>query len=83
MSESFEIIVPYKGENLCFNARFMRYGYTHRIIVSVYGRDVVFEPDEERNYRAWVDAAATTIESKEPDITLLKAITETIEEILR
>ena len=83
MSESFEITVPYKGENLCFNARFMPYGYTHRIIVSVYGRDVVFEPDEERNYRACVDAAATTIENKEPNVALLKAITETIEEILR
>jgi hypothetical protein len=83
MSESFEITVPYKGENLCFNARLMPYGYTHRIIVSVYGRDIVFEPDEERNYRAWVDGTATKIGNKEPDVGLLQAITETIEEILR
>ena len=83
MNEPFEITVSYKGENLSFNARLVPYGYTHRIIVSVSGREVVFEPDEERNYRAWVDAAESTITSKELDVALLRAIAETIEEIVR
>ena len=83
MDDPFEITVFYKGENLCFNARFIRYGYTHRIIVSLSGRDVVFEPDEEKNYRALVDPADTATSHKETEIALLRAIAETIEQIVR
>jgi hypothetical protein len=83
MNEPFEIIVPYKGENLSFNARLIRYGYTHRIIVSVSGTDVVFEPDEEKNYRALIDSADTAITDKQPEVDLLGVIAETIEQIVR
>ena len=83
MNEPFEITVPYKGGNLSFNARLIRYGYTHRIIVSVLGREVAFEPDEERNYRALVDPADTAITNKDLDVDLLGAIAETIEQIVR
>ena len=81
MTEPFEITVFYKDENISLHARWEPYGYTHRFIVSISGRDVVFEPDEERNYRALVDAGYIT--GKEPHIALLKAIAETIEEIVR
>ena len=84
MNEPFEITVPYKGGNLSFNARLIRYGYTHRIIVSVFGRDVAFERDEERNYRALVvDPAGTAITNKDLDVGLLGAIAETIEQIVQ
>ena len=27
-------------------------GFTHKFIVEVFGQEVIFEPDEDRNYRA-------------------------------
>ena len=81
MKESFELVVSYKGKDLSFDATLLPYGYTHRIVVLVYDREVVFEPDEERNYRAWVDPLHNT--KTQLDVELLKAIAETIESILK
>lgn len=83
MNESFEISVSYKGETLSFNAKLLPYGYTHRIVVSVNNRDVVFEPDEERNYRALIDPFETDVPKKELDVGLLRALAETIERIVQ
>ncbi len=39
-----------------FKARLLQLGsYTHKIQVYVNGTEVLFEPDEERNYRAYID----------------------------
>jgi hypothetical protein len=54
MDEQFELSVEYKGQQFHFKAALMRYGYTHKFHVDVNGQVVVFEPDEERNYRAVV-----------------------------
>ncbi len=35
-----------------FNAQFARTGYLHKITVMIDDVEVIFEPDEERNYRA-------------------------------
>lgn len=83
MNESFEIPVSYKGETFSFHAKLLPYGYTHRIIVSVDYGDVVFEPDEERNYRALIDPLETNIPKRELDVGLLRAIAETIESIVK
>ena len=82
MDEPFEIIVSYRGEELSFTAVLLKYGYTHKIQVLVNDQQVLFEPDEERNYRAVLNLA----DGKEPgktDTALLQAIAETIESILK
>jgi len=53
-------------------------GYTHKIQVEVNGQLVKFEPDEEQNYRAVLDAAQLE-KSNKLDIPILKAIAEVIE----
>lgn len=81
MGESFQIRVFYKGKELLFNAKLIILGYTHKIQVKVNGQDVLFEPDEERNYRAVV-YPSNLENTKKIDSDLLKAISETIHSIL-
>ncbi len=80
MNESFELPVIYKEEELQFAARLQQFGYTHRIVVDVYGTEVFFEPDEERNYRGIVEPEQIT---KQVNADILKVIAEAIESILR
>ena len=75
---SFELPVTYKGQELSFSAWLLMIGYTHKIQVEVNGQLVKFEPDEEQNYRAVLDAAQLE-KSNKLDIPILKAIAEVIE----
>ena len=77
MDEYFEIPVTYKGEQLSFTSRLLLTGYTHKIEVEADGQLLLFEPDEDQNYRALVDEAQ--VKNFEIDIGLLKAIAEVIE----
>ncbi len=83
MTESFEITVAYKNKILSFSAKLLRYGYTHRIIVSVDNANIVFEPDEERNYRAFADPSDTVNSPLTVDAGLLGAIAQTLESIVK
>jgi hypothetical protein len=80
MNEPFELPVTYNGEELHFPAQLKQFGYTHRIVVDVYGTEVFYEPDEERNYRAIIDQEKI---SKQVSVELLKAIAEAIEGIVK
>jgi hypothetical protein len=80
MDEEFELPVTYKGEELLFPAQLLQTGYTHRFKVDIYGQEVVFEPDEEKNYRAIIDPEKL---DKHVSLELLKAIVESIEFIAR
>ena len=82
MDEPFELPVIYKEQELMFPAQLILSGYTHKIQVDVYGEEVLFEPDEERNYRALVDTI-TLEKGKKLDIELLKAIASAIEAIVK
>jgi len=56
MDEEFEIPVVYNNQQYHFKARLLQLGaYTDKIQVNVNGTEVLFEPDEERNYRAYID----------------------------
>lgn len=48
----FELPVVYRGEELLVPAKLVRFGYTYKIFVELDGREIIFEPDEERNLRA-------------------------------
>lgn len=52
MFDLFDLPVEYKGKEMLFPAELLPMGFTHKIKVNVQGTDVLFEPDEERNYRA-------------------------------
>lgn len=75
MTRELELPVSYKGEEIIFPARFQFLGYTHRFLVDVYGEEVVFEPDEERNYRVLLDETKLTK-------TLTKELLQAIAEML-
>ena len=55
MEESFKIEIPYENEVHEFEARIIWIFYQHKIEVIVDNIPVLFEPDEERNYRAVVN----------------------------
>ncbi len=80
MDEIFDLPVMYKNKEHLFPAELQQSGYSHRFRVEVYGRDVFFEPDEERNYRAVIDPENV---SKELSVELLQAIAETIEILVK
>lgn len=80
MDEPFELPVMYKGEELLFPAELKQVGYTHRFVIDVYGQEVYFEPDEERNCRAIIEEDKL---NKQVSTELLRAIAETIESIVK
>ena len=81
MDEQFDLPVQYKGDQLIFKSTLNVYGYTHKFNVEVNGQTIVFEPDEERNYRAVINPI--DLESnKNIDIELLKKIAEALWEVV-
>jgi hypothetical protein len=54
--EEFEIPISVNGKEYLFSSRLIQFGYTYRIEVDVDGTLVNFEKDEERNWRALIDA---------------------------
>jgi hypothetical protein len=81
MDGQFELPVQYKEQELMFKASLLVTGYTHKFNVDVNGQIIVFEPDEERNYRAVIPYDDIN-QNRVIDIELLKAITTTIHEII-
>ena len=82
MTEEFDLDVVYDNKQLHFKARLLPGAYTHKIQVNVNGTEVLFEPDEERNYRAYIDP--TNKEGLEQaHIYLLKEIALAIESIVK
>ena len=56
MNKDFDIPVVYKNQQHHFKAKLLLLGsYTNKIEVDVHGVPVLFEVDEERNHRAYVD----------------------------
>ena len=82
MDEQFELPVQYKGQELMLKASLLVTGYMHKFNVDVNGVIIVFEPDEERNYRAVIPY--DDIDNKRNiDKALLKTIVAAIEAIVK
>ena len=79
MAASFELPVHYNGKEILFPAELRQQGYIHRIAITIDATEVLFEPDEERNYRALIDTGKMDAMRKNQD--LLKAIAETLHEV--
>lgn len=80
MFDLFDLPVEYKGKEMLLPAELLPMGFTHKIKVNVNGTDVLFEPDEERNYRAVIDyAELDKMSSVNKD--LLQLICHTLDEL--
>ena len=55
MNDEFELPVVFDNKQYHFKTRLLQFPLTHKFQVDVNGTEVLFEPDEERNYRAWID----------------------------
>ena len=80
MDEPFIItVVDHMGVERGFEASLQVFGYSHRFHVMVDGTEVLFERDEEGNYRAIIPPEHT---GKIPDADLLQSIAGAIVQIL-
>ncbi|MBN9381515.1 MAG: hypothetical protein J0H74_12160 [Chitinophagaceae bacterium] len=80
MEEIFFIPVVYKTVQYEFEATLQQSRYAHAFHVKVDGTLVIFEQDEEGNYRARIPSEE---KGKVPDRELLQAIGEAIMGILK
>ncbi|HEV7781160.1 MAG TPA: hypothetical protein VGO58_07820 [Chitinophagaceae bacterium] len=82
MEDEFNLPVVFEDKALLFPARLLNYGYSSKLEVDVNGTRVLFEPDEERNWRALVSFEGLQA-NKKLDAGLLKAIAEAIEKLTK
>lgn len=52
--QHFQLHITFQGKQKEFEAQLLQFGYLHKIQVAIDNVNVLFEPDEERNYRALV-----------------------------
>lgn len=52
MHEEFQLPVSFNNQEYEFPAKLLQYGYTIKLQVEIDGQTVLYEPDEERNWRA-------------------------------
>jgi hypothetical protein len=78
MEDTVELPVEYKGKVLILNASVFITGYTHKFTVEVNGQAVIFEPDEERNYRAVIANEGTLV-----DRVLIGVIAKRLKELFQ
>lgn len=74
MADTFTLPVEFNGKEREYPAQIFRYGFTHKIQVTIDDEPVTFEPDEEGSYRASVAPESNT----DIDRGLLEAISKTL-----
>jgi len=74
------IPITYKGKEISYAARLIKFGYIHKFEIDFDGTPIIFEPDEERNYRAILDPTNND-KSKPINVDLLKLIAKTLESL--
>jgi hypothetical protein len=82
MNDEFELPVVFDNKQYQFKTRLLQFPLTHKFQVDVNGIEVLFEPDENRNYRAWIDPTNQEALLK-ANTFLLKEIALAIESIVK
>jgi hypothetical protein len=82
MDDTFILPVFFEGKELELPARLLRFGYTVKIEVEIEGTTVVFEPDEERRWRALI-GLDDVVAGKKVKHELLEAVAQVIEDVTR
>jgi len=78
MEDTFQIPVTFNGNEHSFDAIIIPSGYIQKIEVDVYGEKVIYEPDEEGNYRA-IASSEIIYKDAKTSIALLKEIADVIQ----
>lgn len=81
MDDYFVIPVSFQGREIEFETRLLLQGYIHRVEVIVDDIPVLFEPDEERNYRALISMEQLDGKGKNLNKGLLQAIAEVLKSL--
>ena len=79
MAELIEIPITYKGEEMMMQAELLHRGYIHGFQIMINDVSVLFEPDEERNYRVIIDEIKYS--KSKVDLEMIKAIVKTLENL--
>ena len=82
MEETFNLPVEYKGKQLMLKTSLLVTGYTHKFNVEVDEQNIIFEPDEEKIYRAVLNYKDIK-KHKDIDGELLKSIYYAIEKLVK
>ncbi len=78
MDDTFDLPITYKNQELTFRTKLLHLGYIHKFEVEVYDSIIIFETDEEGNYRATLVPSKNENNNK-IDIEILKLIAESLE----
>ena len=82
MDDSLFIPVEFNGQQMELPARVVQAGYTIKLEVEIDGSKVIFEPDEERNWRAVIPYEEVQ-RRRSLSTDLLRAIASTIDDITK
>jgi hypothetical protein len=80
MDEPFILELIFQNKTYELETGFQRYGYIYRIAVTIDGLTVLFEPDEEGNYRALVSQEQIE-KNKTLSVGLLQTIAQKLENL--
>jgi len=78
MEHHFELPVAYGGEVHHFNGRLVTFGYSYRLYIIVKGKELVFERDEDQDYRVLDEGDSIKIIA---DRGLLEAIVASLKKL--
>jgi len=79
-TEIFTIEFELHGHPVVLDAQLEQTAYNYRMLVRIGGRDIIFEPDEERNWRAIVPETALS-QLKASDRELIIATAAWLEQL--
>ena len=79
MEHYFELPVHYNGDGFNLKARLVTFGYVYKFYVIVEGKELVFEKDNEQNYR--VISERGNADNKSINGELLEAIVKSLQNI--
>ncbi len=77
--EPFELPVDYRGQEITLSGKLVQMGYTYKFFLEVEGQTIIFEPDEERNFRVISESPGM----KAISVDMIQAIIASLEKNLR
>jgi hypothetical protein len=80
--DEFELAISHKGKDLLLPVQLLNYGRSYKLEVEIGGTKVLFEPDEERNWRAMISYEDVQA-NKKLDKDLLELIAKELDAILK
>lgn len=78
MEHYFELPVTYDGHDQLFKGRLVTFGYDYKFYIVVEGEEIVFEKDDQGDFRA---VGNSTITSPKINVHLLEAIVQSLQQL--